>query len=65
MKLIDLLSVIDEYELVEVRDVEGNEIGHYNGKDSIPEEIDDADVVKVETGESTLGDFLAIVITVD
>lgn len=51
MKLIELLSVIDEYETVKVYK-KGWTVGMYDGKDAIDEEYNDCKVEKVQTCEN-------------
>ena len=52
MKLIDLLEVMNESETVIVFDYIGDEIARYDGKNSIPEELNDCGVYKIFTDPS-------------
>lgn len=62
MKLIDLLSVINENSMAEVwaTDVDTMQptsVGQYNGKDSIPEEFNEFEVVDVSAANAGLIDI--------
>ena len=48
MKLIDLISIVDENYKVEVYDLNGHKIAEYNGKDGIDEKYNNSEVEKVE-----------------
>lgn len=47
MKLIDVLDVWDGNSNLAVEDTEGNLLGLYNGRDSIPEEYNELNVVHI------------------
>ena len=47
MKLIDVLDVCDENFNVIVEDTEGNLLALYDGKDSIPEEYNELNVIQI------------------
>ena len=47
MKLIDVLDVCDENFNVIVEDTEGNLLALYDGKDSIPEEYNELNVILI------------------
>ena len=47
MKLIDLLSVWDENSDLAVEDTDGNLLGLYDGKNSIPKECNELNVVQI------------------
>lgn len=47
MKLIDVLDVCDENFNVIVEDTEGNLLALYDGKDSIPEEYNELNVLLI------------------
>jgi hypothetical protein len=47
MKLIELLEVISEYAEVKILDTDEMELARYDGKDSIPEELNDREVDSV------------------
>lgn len=57
MKLIDIISLIDENQTVVVVNTENKEIARYDGRDSIPTELNDRTVEKI----SSIG-FIAIMI---
>lgn len=59
MKLIDLLSVTDEFTNVSVYDRDYDLLSKYDGKNSIDEELNDLPIYKVGTSED------GIVIIVD
>ena len=50
MKLIDVLTLISDYTNVRVFDSNKNELARYNGKDSIPEELNDEVVSQIHSG---------------
>lgn len=52
LRLIDLLEVMNESETVIVFDHLGDEIARYDGKDSIPEVLNDCVVYKIFTDPS-------------
>ena len=41
MKLIDVISLISDSAEVRIYEAEGKEVARYDGKDSIPEELND------------------------
>lgn len=47
MKLIDVLDVCDENFNVIVEDTEGNLLGLYDGRNSIPEEYNKLNVIQI------------------
>ena len=47
MKLIELLEVISEYAEVKILDSDDMEIARYDGKNSIPEELNDREIDSV------------------
>lgn len=47
MKLIDLLCIITDSSHVLVEDTDGNELGYYNGRDSIPEYLNEREIESV------------------
>ena len=65
MKVIDLLSLISDYTNVLVMDTDGNELGYYDGRDSIPENLNEREIESVSASIYKLwGDIPCISITV-
>ena len=55
MKLIDLLSVLDENSETFVEDYSsGTELGHYDGRDSIPVCLNELEVISVSAKENAI-----------
>lgn len=54
MRLIDMLSMVDEYTDVEVLDSSGLSVGRYDGRDSIDDKYNDLQVLHVEVVNETL-----------
>lgn len=44
MTLVDVLSICNEYQVVKVFDLEGNELAVYDGKNSIDEKYNNIEV---------------------
>lgn len=47
MKLVDLLILIADSSHVLVEDEDGNELGYYDGRDSIPESLNEREVINI------------------
>ena len=57
MKLIDVLSIISEYAYVKVYNYNGDLIAFYNGKDNIPEELNNEPVYNISAGADYFSDI--------
>lgn len=51
MKLIDVLEIISEYSQVRVYNSNGDEIARYDGRESIPEYLNNETVDKIKAFE--------------
>lgn len=58
MKLIDLLSVCGDAITVNVYDTDYENVGVYNGKDSIPEEYNEQEVLYITSSKASELDVL-------
>lgn len=52
MRVIDLLSIISEHAEVGIETgiPDGYRLAYYNGRDSIPEELNDREVIEISAG---------------
>lgn len=63
MRLIDAISIHDENKTAIVIGTNGAILAVYNGRDAIPESLNDADLIGI--GCETIGNQSAVVYTVD
>ena len=60
MKLIDLLSVISDKEVVYVVNGNGEPLSYYNGNDGIDTSLDDCEVMHISTYSTRKGTAIVI-----
>ena len=54
MKLIDILSITTDYTDINVLNLDGDVIANYDGKNSIPEELNNVSVNNISVENNTL-----------
>ena len=54
MKLIDILSITTDYTDINVLNLDGDVIANYDGKNSIPEELNNVSVNNISVKNNTL-----------